>query len=90
MATVCKRVLYRGRVQGVGFRYTVQGVAAGRPVVGFVRNLPTGEVELVAEGDAAAVDGFLNAVAQRMAGYIAAAQSSDAPPTGRTDFRILG
>jgi acylphosphatase len=90
MATVCKRVLYRGRVQGVGFRYTTQGIAAGRPIAGSVRNLPTGEVELVVEGDAAAVDGFLNAVAQRMGGYIDAAQTSDAPPTGRNDFRILG
>ena len=49
--TVCKRVLYSGRVQGVGFRYTTQALAAGHPIAGYVRNLPTGEVELVAEGE---------------------------------------
>jgi acylphosphatase len=43
-------VLYSGRVQGVGFRYTVKQVAAGYAVVGRVRNLPDGRVELVAEG----------------------------------------
>lgn len=43
-------VLYSGRVQGVGFRYTVKQVAAGYEVAGTVRNLPDGRVELVAEG----------------------------------------
>ncbi len=50
--TVCKRVIYRGRVQGVGFRYTVNGLARGYAAAGFVRNLPTGEVELAAEARA--------------------------------------
>jgi acylphosphatase len=43
-------VFYSGRVQGVGFRYTVKQVAAGYEVMGTVRNLPDGRVELVAEG----------------------------------------
>lgn len=43
-------VLYSGRVQGVGFRYTVKQVAAGYEISGTVRNLPDGRVELVAEG----------------------------------------
>jgi len=89
MPTVCKRVLYTGRVQGVGFRYTAQGLAAGRAVAGHVRNLPTGEVELVAEGEAAAVDAFLADVAGRMAGCIDHADVADAPPAGRSGFRIL-
>ncbi|MFM7101487.1 MAG: acylphosphatase [Verrucomicrobiota bacterium] len=44
------QVLYSGRVQGVGFRYQVRQVAAGYEVTGYVRNLPDGRVELVAEG----------------------------------------
>jgi acylphosphatase len=43
-------VFYSGRVQGVGFRYTVKAVAAGFEVTGTVRNLADGRVELVAEG----------------------------------------
>jgi acylphosphatase len=44
------QILYSGNVQGVGFRYTVKTVSAGFDVTGTVRNLPDGQVELVAEG----------------------------------------
>ncbi|MGN6554317.1 MAG: acylphosphatase [Verrucomicrobiota bacterium] len=43
-------VYYSGHVQGVGFRYAVKTVAAGFEIVGTVRNLTDGRVELVAEG----------------------------------------
>jgi acylphosphatase len=85
---VCKRVLYSGRVQGVGFRYTAQGLAAGYPVAGYVRNLPSGDVELLAEGEDSVVEAFLAAVAQRMAGYITNTTVQDAAPTGQRGFRI--
>jgi acylphosphatase len=54
--TVCKRVYYSGRVQGVGFRYAAQGLAEDFDVSGYVRNLPGGDVELVAEGPVEQVD----------------------------------
>jgi acylphosphatase len=88
MSTVCKRVLYSGRVQGVGFRYTAQSLAAGFPVAGHVRNLRGGEVELVAEGEDSVVDAFLAAVAQRMAGYISNTTVQDVAPTGQRGFQI--
>ncbi len=88
MAVVCKRVVYSGRVQGVGFRYTTKGLAAGSPVAGYVRNLPTGEVELLAEGEADPVEAFLAAVARRMAGYITDTTVEDAAPLGHTGFQI--
>lgn len=86
--TVCKRVLYSGRVQGVGFRYTTQGLAAAYAIAGHVRNLPSGEVELVAEGEESVVAAFLAAVAQRMAGYITQTTVQDAAPSGQSGFRI--
>ena len=43
-------IFYSGRVQGVGFRYTVKMLAHGFEVTGIVRNLSDGRVELVAEG----------------------------------------
>jgi acylphosphatase len=51
-------ILYSGRVQGVGFRYTVKTVATGFDVTGTVRNLPDGRVELNAEGDRTELEAF--------------------------------
>jgi acylphosphatase len=51
-------ILYSGRVQGVGFRYTAKTVATGYEVTGVVRNLPDGRVELIAEGETAELEAF--------------------------------
>jgi len=55
-------VYYSGRVQGVGFRYTVKSVALGFEVSGTVRNLPDGRVELAAEGPPAELEAFRQAI----------------------------
>ncbi|HTS17176.1 MAG TPA: acylphosphatase [Verrucomicrobiae bacterium] len=55
-------VFYTGRVQGVGFRYTAREIACGYDVTGYVRNLPDGRVELVAEGDDEEVRAFVDAM----------------------------
>ncbi len=54
-----KRVIYEGRVQGVGFRYTTKDLARGYDVLGTVRNLPDGTVELVVAGEEYEVAEFL-------------------------------
>ncbi len=56
------QIFYSGRVQGVGFRYTVKRVTAGFEVTGTVRNLPDGRVELVAEGAEAELKEFQQAI----------------------------
>ena len=56
------RVLYSGRVQGVGFRYTVKSVASGFELTGAVRNLPDGRVELFAEGAGDELQAFVQAI----------------------------
>jgi acylphosphatase len=85
---ICKHVYYSGTVQGVGFRYTVHALASSFAVAGYVRNLPDGRVELVAEGEADQVNRFLAAVARRMDGYIEDAAVTDETPSGATGFRI--
>jgi acylphosphatase len=65
-------VLYRGRVQGVGFRATVRHLARGYDVTGIVRNLPEGRVELVAEGGKAELQAFVETIAaSELSSYIA-------------------
>ncbi|OHB70571.1 MAG: hypothetical protein A2V70_13755 [Planctomycetes bacterium RBG_13_63_9] len=78
-----REVYYSGRVQGVGFRYTVRRVAMRLAVTGFVKNLPDGRVQLVAEGPADQVRRFLDAVDAEMGYYITDAQASTGPATGR-------
>ncbi len=56
------QVSYSGRVQGVGFRYTVRQIAHGYEVVGFVKNLPDGRVEMAIEGDEEELKRFLRAI----------------------------
>lgn len=53
------RVFISGRVQGVCFRAYTKQKASELGVHGFVRNLSDGRVELVAQGEEAAVDGLV-------------------------------
>ena len=65
-------VLYSGRVQGVGFRATVRRLACGFEVVGTVRNLADGRVELIAEGRREELEAFLKAIEEsELSGFIA-------------------
>jgi acylphosphatase len=57
-------IYYAGRVQGVGFRYTVRMLVNGFEVTGTVRNLDDGRVELIAEGVRAELEDLLEAVRQ--------------------------
>lgn len=79
-------VLYSGRVQGVGFRYTAKTVAAGFEVTGTIRNLPDGRVELMAEGNRPELEEFLIAIRHEgLAGFIRDEQVDWA--VAKNDFR---
>ncbi len=75
------RVHYDGRVQGVGFRWTVKRLACEFDVAGTVRNLPDGRVELVARGETDELDAFLEAVrTSQLAAHIRGEVSETIPP----------
>jgi acylphosphatase len=59
---IAKRVIFEGRVQGVGFRYTVKDLARGFDVCGWVKNLPDGSVELQVMGEPAELNDFLHEI----------------------------
>lgn len=63
-------VFFSGHVQGVGFRYTTLQVAKEFDVLGYVRNLSDGRVQLEAEGIKGEVTRFIDAVLERMHGFV--------------------
>jgi acylphosphatase len=73
---------FSGRVQGVGFRYTVKNIALQYDVKGYVRNLSDGRVELVMEGPDDQLDGLLHEVQDRMRPYIQDVDQRVLPATG--------
>jgi len=48
---MAKKIAYRGKVQGVGFRYSIRQIAEGFTVSGHAANLPDGRVEVFLQGD---------------------------------------
>jgi acylphosphatase len=74
---VRRRVIYSGRVQGVGFRFTAASIAKRYPVAGYVRNLRDGTVELVLEGSSANVDAVLAQIADAFSGHIEGCRASE-------------
>ena len=79
-------VIYSGRVQGVGFRYTTKTVAMGFDVTGTIRNLSDGRVEMLAEGDREELEQFRQAIRDSgLEGFIRDEQVSWPSATG--EFR---
>ena len=54
--------IFKGGVQGVGFRWTIVDYAEKNGLTGTVRNLPSGEVEVFAQGSREALETFLEAI----------------------------
>jgi acylphosphatase len=69
MAKQQMQILYEGRVQGVGFRYTAKGLACGFEITGTVRNLSDGKVELAAEGEREELEAFGVAIRESELGH---------------------
>ena len=55
-------MIFSGRVQDVGFRYTTDRIARHFEITGYVRNLEDGSVDLIAEGEEIVLQDFLKAV----------------------------
>ena len=79
---IARRVIFEGRVQGVGFRYTTKDIAKGFDVCGTVKNLPEGTVELEVMGEREEVEAFLKEIAEEsaMAHHIKGMHVKNIPP----------
>jgi acylphosphatase len=85
-----RHVFYEGRVQGVGFRFTVKQLARGYDVVGWVRNLPDGRVEMQCSGEEEEVEAFLEAIVEsQLKAHIRGVEAHAIPPlSGVRGFEI--
>lgn len=82
-------IIYTGRVQGVGFRYTALDTANRYKIKGWVKNLPDGGVEVVGEGDETTLSKFSAELNSTMSTYIREKNEYFEPATGEFDeFRI--
>jgi acylphosphatase len=89
MEQMAKHVTFTGRVQGVGFRYTTRRIAGRYTISGFVRNLPSGAVEMLAQGPAEQVEACIDDIRRSFADSIRDAQIELVPYNSRyTDFQI--
>jgi acylphosphatase len=84
------RALVRGRVQGVGFRYSALRQARSLGIRGTVANMPDGSVEVLAEGEEARLALFLRWLEKGPPGaHVAEVQVEALPVSGRyLDFEI--
>jgi len=82
-------VLFKGTVQGVGFRYAAVSIANRLNIHGWVKNLHSGEVEILAEGPEQALRELLNGLDGEFGGYISDKRIEWEVPTSEfKDFDI--
>lgn len=87
MASERLTAYFSGSVQGVGFRFTALRISESYQVTGYIRNLPDGRVELVAEGEKKELDEFFRAIKKRMSSYIRDVDERHAP--AKEDFKTF-
>ena len=89
---VGRRYIVKGRVQRVGFRFFVEHAAQREGIQGYVRNQHDGSVEIVAEGDAEALQRFEMAVRRGPAGArVDDVDTIEVEPSSRfAGFRVTG
>jgi len=80
---------YSGKVQGIGFRYTVLDIALGQKVCGWVKNLNDGRVEVLAESEEDTLSVFLEQINQHFSRYITDTTVEWFPVNGEfRDFQV--
>ena len=67
---IARHITFAGRVQGVGFRFTARRAAERRQLTGYVRNMPNGSVEMLAQGRPEEVDDCIQDIKEYFSGYI--------------------
>lgn len=87
---MARKILYEGRVQGVGFRFGVRQIAEGFAVAGHAANLPDGRVEVLLQGEREEVEAMEKEIAQsHLEGFIRKHEGREvAVEAGKRGFQI--
>lgn len=89
MSQIAKQIIFKGRVQGVGFRYTTHRAASRYDLTGFVRNCPDGTVEAFLQGTEQNIQACLDDLQDAFGGYLREVNSTEKPVNlQHHDFRI--
>ena len=89
MSQTAKHIVFIGRVQGVGFRFTAFHSANRYKLTGFVRNCHDGTVEMLAQGPAADIDDCIRDIKRSFSGYIRETEIEEIPPDPQyREFKI--
>ena len=89
MELIAKHIVFSGRVQGVGFRFTALNIANSYKLMGYVRNLPGGGVEMLVQGQPDMIDNCMRDLQESFAGYVKEAESKTVPiDPNMDDFKI--
>ena len=89
MSEAAKQITFSGRVQGVGFRFTAYNIANRCQLKGYVRNMPDGSVEMLAQGSLEDIDDCVRNIKESFAAYIKETTLDPIPPDPQhTTFKI--
>lgn len=89
MGQTAREIIFHGRVQGVGFRYTASRIAATYELTGYVRNLSDGTVEALMQGDVCAIERCIEEIKDYFGRYLRQIDQTEAPFNPRyTEFEI--
>jgi len=86
---IAKHIIFAGRVQGIGFRFTAHRIARLHQLTGYVRNLSDGSVEMLVQGYTEDVDGCIADIKDSFAGYLREVKIEKVAHNPKyTDFKI--
>lgn len=90
-STMLKQVklIFYGRVQGIGFRYIAQRFARKLNLQGYVKNLADGSVKLIAQGDEESINNLVLEIKKYFLSEIEKVETIWQKPTSTfRDFQI--
>jgi len=89
MNAIARHIIFTGRVQGVGFRFTTLDLANRYRLTGFVRNCADDTVELVAQGQLEQIHDLLRDIQDKYKDYITETKINEIPFSSQfKDFKI--